>query len=340
MKGFTRFLIQRLIALVPTILGLIILTFFLSHVIPGNPALILGGQEVVENPTELHALEAELGLNKPLYVQFLIYLIQLAHFNLGYDYFQGQYIGHEVATRLPVSIELAIAAMVIGLPVAIYTGIFAALRTNKPADHATRVGTLLGISMPVYWIDLILIIVFYEYLHIAPAPFGQLSPFIRAPNPITGFVILDSLIEGNLAALGSSLTHIILPAIGLSFAIIGTISRVTRSSLLDVINKDYMRTAFAIGFPRKILINKYALRNALLPALTVTAIQMGGLMGGVVLTETIFSWPGLGLYTYDSITNLDYGAIMAVVIVSGFLFVLVNLLADILYGVVDPRVKY
>lgn len=340
MKGFTKFLIQRLISLVPTILGLIILTFFLSHVIPGNPALILGGQEVVENPTELHALEAELGLTKPLYVQFWIYLTQLAHFNLGYDYFQGQYIGHEIAMRLPVSIELAIATMLIGLPIAIISGIFAALRTNKPADHAARVGTLVGISMPVYWIGLILIIVFYEYLHIAPAPFGQLSPFVKPPTPITGFVILDSLIEGNISALASSLWHIILPVMALSFAVIGTVSRIMRSSLLEVINKDYMRTAFAIGYPRNILINKYAMRNALLPVLTVVAIQVGGLMGGVVLTETIFSWPGLGLYTYDAIYNLDYGAIMAVVIVSGFLYVIVNLLADIMYGVIDPRVKY
>ncbi len=340
MKGFYRFLVLRAVALVPTILGLIILTFFISHVIPGNPAIILGGPEVVTNPQELHVLEAELGLNRPLYVQFYIYLAQLVHFNLGYSFVQGQYISQEIGSRFPASIELAFASMIIGVPIGIYVGIFAALRANRAGDHGVRIASLLGISMPVFFIDVLLIIVFFSYLHIAPPPFGQLSPQLNYPPTITGFVILDSLISGNIIDFANSVWHIVLPAVGLSFAIIALLARVMRASMLDVVNKDYMRTAFAIGLPRDVLINKYALRNALLPTITVTAIQMGALMGGVVLTETIFSWPGLGLYTYNSILSLDYPSIMAVTIVSGIVFVLVNFLADILYGVVDPRVKY
>ncbi|MCL6002609.1 MAG: ABC transporter permease [Thermoplasmatales archaeon] len=340
MKGFRRFLLLRVVAFIPTILGLIILTFFLSHIIPGNPALVLGGQEVVTDPAELKVLVAELGLNKPLYVQFYIYIVQLLHFNLGYSYYWSQPITYELGIRFPASIELAFAAMVIGIPVGIYAGIYSALRANQIGDHATRILSLLAISMPVFWIGIVMIVIFYSDLHIAPAPFGQLSPLLTPPSHITGFVILDSLLSGNIPDFANALWHIVLPAVVLSFAIIAVLARVVRASMLDVVNKDYMRTAFAIGLPRNILINKYALRNALLPTITVTAIQMGALMGGVVLTETIFSWPGLGLYTYDSILNLDYGSIMAVVILSGVVFVIVNFLADILYGVVDPRVRY
>lgn len=340
MKGFRKFLVLRVVSLVPTIFGLILLTFFLTHIIPGNPAIILGGPEVVSNPAELKVLEAELGLNKPLYIQFIIYMVQLLHFNLGYSFIQGQYISYEIGARFPPTIELAVAAMIIGVPIGIYAGIFAALRANQVGDHAVRITSLLGISMPVFFLDLLLIIVFFSDLHVAPSPFGQLSPQLSYPRTITGFVIIDSLLTGNITDFANSLWHIVLPAVGLSFAVIAVLARVMRSSVLDVVNKDYMRTAFAIGLPRNILIRKYALRNALLPTITVTAIQMGALMGGVVLTETIFSWPGLGLYTYNSILSLDYPSIMAVAILSGVVFVLINFLADILYGVADPRVKY
>ncbi|MEM0141599.1 MAG: ABC transporter permease [Thermoplasmatales archaeon] len=338
MKNFSRFFIFRTISLIPTVLGVLVITFILSHVIPGNPALILIGPEV--NGAELKVLENELGLNKPLYVQFYIYLVQLAHFNLGYSYILGHPVIYEIDSRFPVSFELAIATMIIGLPLGILLGIYAALRSNTYADHATRVGSLLGISLPVFWIEIVFILVFFSYLHVAPAPLGELSPSLTPPYRITGMMIVDSLITGNFPDFLNSLWHIVLPAVSLSLAIIATLSRVVRSSMLEVINKDYMRTAFAIGLPRKILINKYALKNALLPTITVAAILTGGLMGGVVLTESVFSWPGLGLYAVNAIEELDYPSVMGVVLVSGLLYVLVNFIADILYGYIDPRVRY
>lgn len=340
MNQFIRFIIFRLLSLIPTIFGLLLLTFILSHVIPGNPALILGGPEVVDNPQELHLLDAELGLNKPLYVQFYIYLVQLAHLNLGYSYTQSVSVNYEIAQRAPLTIELAFFTMLIGLPIAIYAGIYSALHANKAGDHAVRTITLFGVSMPVYWLGIVLILLFYVYLGIAPAPFGTLSPLLTPPPTITGATVLDSLITGHFLDFINSLWHIILPAFVLSLFIIAVVGRVIRTSMLDVVNKDYMRTAFAVGLPRNILINRYALKNALLPALTVTAINMGALMGGVVLTETVFSWPGLGWYLFHSIGVLDYTSVMAVVLFSGLVFVIINFIADLLYAIIDPRIRY
>ncbi len=339
MKNFYKFFIFRTISLVPTVFGVIILVFILSHVIPGSPALRLLGDQY--NAQELQTIQAELGLNHPLYIQFEQYLWQLIHFNLGYSIMVGYSVNYEIGQRAPASFDLAIFAMLIGVPIALFTGVNAALRVNRAGDHASRVASLLGVSMPVFWIDIILILVFYVYLHIAPYPVGQIS-FALAPtvHQLTGSVILDSLLTLNLSALGSSLWHIMLPAIGLSFAVIATISRVVRSSMLDVLNKDYMRTAFAIGLPRNVLINKYALKNALLPAITVAAIQAGALMGGVVLTESMFSWPGLGSYAVTAIESQDYPSVMGVVLVAALLFVVINFIADIVYAYIDPRVKY
>ncbi|OWP56335.1 MAG: hypothetical protein B2I17_06365 [Thermoplasmatales archaeon B_DKE] len=337
MNSFQKFIIYRVLTLIPTIFGVIVITFLLSRVIPGNPALILIGPEV--NKQELLVLENELGLNKPLWVQFLIYLNQLAHLNLGYSYILARPVNYEILQRFPVSFELAIASLVIAVPVAILSGIYAALRANKSGDHATRVFSLLGISMPVFWVDIVLILVFYTYLGVAPAPYGQISIGLTPPSRITGMYILDSLLTFNFADFLNTSWHIILPAIGLSLAGIATISRVVRSSMLDVLNRDFMRTAFAIGLPRKVIINKYALRNAMLPAITVAAIQAGALMSGVVLTETVFSWQGLGLYAVQAIDQLDYPSVMAVVLISGILFAFFNFVADLLYAYVDPRVR-
>ncbi len=337
MNSFQKFIIYRVLTLIPTIFGVIIITFLLSRVVPGNPALILIGPEV--NKQELLVLENELGLNKPLWVQFFIYLNQLAHFNLGYSYILGQPVNYEISQRFPVSFELALASLVIAIPVAILSGIYAALRANKSGDHATRVFSLLGISMPVFWVDIVLILVFYTYLGIAPAPYGQISIGLTPPLRITGMYILDSLLTFNFTDFLNTFWHIILPAVGLSLAGIATISRVVRSSMLDVLNRDFMRTAFAIGLPRKVIINKYALRNAMLPAITVAAIQAGALMSGVVLTETVFSWQGLGLYAVQAIDQLDYPSVMAVVLISGILFAFFNFVADLLYAYVDPRVR-
>lgn len=337
MNSVFKYIIIRILSLIPTLFGVIVITFIISHIVPGNPALILIGPEV--NGPELKIIEAELGLNKPLYIQFVIYLGNLVHFNLGYSYILGHSVNSLIAQRFPASLELAIASMVVALPIALFTGIAASLRANKAGDHAARVGSLLGISMPVFWIEMVMILVFFSYLGIAPAPVGQLSVGYTYPPTITGMTILDSLLSGNLPDFVNSVWHIILPAVGLALAGIAVISRVVRSGMLEVLNKDYMRTAFAIGLPKNVIINKYALRNALLPAITVGAIQAGALIGGVVLTESVFSWQGLGLLAFNAIGQHDYPTLMAAVLVSAVIFTVVNFVADILYAYVDPRVR-
>lgn len=337
LKGFKKYLIFRILSIIPTIFGVIIITFILTHVVPGNPALVVIGPEV--NKHELQVLEAEMGLNKPLYVQFFIYLAQLLHGNLGYSYVLGHSVNYELGQRFPASLELAIASLLISLPTAVTLGIFSSLRANKTADHAVRFGTLGGMSMPVFWFGIVLILIFYVRLGVAPTPVGQLSNSLNPPTRITGMMILDSLLNGNFADLANSVWHIILPAFALSLVGIAVIARVVRSSMLDILNKDFMRTVFAIGLPHNVIVNKYALRNALLPAITVAAIQAGALMSGVVLTETVFSWQGLGLLSVNAIDSSNYPIIMGVVLVSGLLFVLFNFVADLLYAYIDPRIS-
>lgn len=337
MNSFVKFLIFRIFSIIPTIFGVIVITFILAHIVPGNPARLLVGPDY--NQAEYQLLVAELGLNQPLYIQFFDYMNQLAHLNLGYSFLQGQAVNALIGSHFPASFELAIASLVIALPVAIVTGVYASLRANKAGDHASRVGSLLGISMPVFWIEMVMIMVFFTYLGWAAAPDGQLGLTYVAPHPYTGMIIIDSLLSFNMADLFNSVWHIILPAVGLSLAGIATISRVLRSSMLDVLNKDFMRTVFAIGLPKNVIVNKYALRNALLPAITVGAIQAGALMGGVVLTESIFSWQGMGLLAFQAISQRDYPTLMGVVLVSAALFTLVNFLADVFYAYIDPRVR-
>lgn len=333
--AFAKYMGYRALASVPTILGLVLLTFVISHLIPGNPALTVIGPE--RNPQELQVLEQEMGLNKPLYIQFYDYLAGLVHGNLGFSYIQQQPVSSLVASRFPASMELAIASVAIGVPVALLLGLWTALRVNRPEDHAVRTFSLLGISMPVYWVGTELILVFYSYFRLFPAS-GQLNPTLAPPRTITGMYILDSLLTGNFTDFTNSLWHIVLPAIALSIFTIAFLSRIIRSGMLDVLGTDYIRTSAAIGLPRSVIVNKYALRNALLPAITVAALTVAGLIAGVVLTETVFGWLGLGYLAFQSIEGPDYPSLIAVVLISGFLFVIANFVADILYALVDPRV--
>lgn len=333
--AFGRYMGYRVLASIPTILGLILLVFVISHMIPGNPALTVLGPE--RNRQELLVLEQEMGLNKPLYIQFYDYIAGLAHGSLGYSYTLAQPVSSLIGSRFPISAELAIASIAIGFPIALYVGLWTALRVNRPEDHAVRVTSLIGIAMPVFWVGIELIILFYTHLHLLPAS-GQLNPLLNPPTHITGMYILDSALTGNGPDLLSSIRHIILPAVVLAIYTIAFISRIVRSGMLDVLGTDHVRTAAAIGLPRRIIVNKYALRNALLPVITVGALIVAGLIAGVVLTETVFGWIGLGYLVYQAILNSDYPLVMGVVIVSGLLFVVANFLADILYAIIDPRV--
>lgn len=333
--AFARYMGYRVLQSIPTILGLIVLAFVISHLIPGNPAFTVIGQQI--DPQELRIIEQEMGLNKPLYIQFYDYIAGLAHGNLGYAYTLSQPVSSLIASRFPISFELAFASMLIGFPIAFFLGLWTALRVNRPEDHAVRVSSLLGISMPVFWTGTMLILVFYVLLKVLPAS-GQLDPLLTPPTHISGMYILDSALQGNFADLVSSLSHIVLPAVALAIFIIAFISRILRSGMLDVLGTDHIRTAAAIGLPRNVIVNKYALRNALLPVITVSALIVAGLIAGVVLTESVFGWIGLGYLVYQGILNSDYPLVMGVVLMSGLLFVVANIVVDVLYAIVDPRI--
>ena len=302
--------------------------------IPGDPAQILLGQQAT--PERVADLRAELGLDEPLFVQYGLFLRDAFTGNLGEYIVTGQPVTAELASRFPATLELTLAAMTFALLVGIPVGVVAAVKQYSLLDKISSVVALTGISMPIFWLALILVVVFNVRLGLLP--FGG-----RVDVPvlsITGMVVPDSIMTLNFAGLWSGIKHLILPAVALGTIPMAVITRMTRSSMLEVMNEDYIRTSHAKGvLPRRVVF-RHALRNALLPTVTVIGLQFGILMGGAVITETIFSWNGIGNIAIDSIYRRDYAMIQGVVLYGTIFFMLVNLIVDVLYAVLDPRVRY
>jgi peptide/nickel transport system permease protein len=325
---------RRLLQLIPVLLGVSLVVFFMVRAIPGDPAQILLGQQAT--PEQVAEIQAELGLDKPIIVQYGLFLKDAASGDLGESLLTGQPVTAELASRFPATLELTLAAMVFALAVGIPVGVVAAVKQYSFLDKISSVVALTGISMPIFWLALILVVIFNVQLGLLP--FGG-----RVDVPvlsITGMVIPDSIMTLNLPGLWSGIKHLILPAVALGTIPMAVITRMTRSSMLEVMNEDYIRTAHAKGvLPRRVVF-RHALRNALLPTVTVIGLQFGILMGGAVITETIFSWNGIGNIAIDSIASRDYAMIQGVVLYGTMFFMLVNLVVDILYAVLDPRVRY
>ena len=302
--------------------------------IPGDPAQILLGQQAT--PEKVASLRSDLGLDKPLIVQYGLFLKDAATGDLGESIVTGQPVTAELASRFPATLELTLAAMTFALVVGIPIGVVAAVKQYSWLDKISSVVALTGISMPIFWLALILVVIFNVRLGLLPFG-GRVSVPVLS---ITGMVIPDSIITLNFAGLWSGIKHLILPAVALGTIPMAVITRMTRSSMLEVMNEDYIRTAHAKGvLPRRVVF-RHALRNALLPTVTVIGLQFGILMGGAVITETIFSWNGIGNIAIDSIYRRDYAMIQGVVLYGTIFFMLVNLAVDILYAVLDPRVRY
>lgn len=330
-----RYILKRLLNLIPVLLGITLLVFLLLHLIPGDPAQILAGERAT--PETVEAIREQLGLNQPLPVQYFLFLGNLLRFNLGNSIISGTPIIQEITTRWPATFELAVAAMLIALILGIPAGVLAAVRKNSALDHLTMSGSLLGVSMPVFWLGLLLIYLFAVNLQWLP-PGLRISH--EAFQPITGFYVLDALLQGNWNVFKDVLAHLILPALTLSTIPLAIIARITRSAMLEVLSQDYIRTARAKGVLERWVIFKHALKNALLPVVTIIGLQFGALLGGAILTETIFTWPGIGSWIYDGILNRDYPVVQAGVIFVSISFVLINLLVDISYAFLDPRIQY
>lgn len=337
-NAMSRYLLKRLLNLIPVLLGITLLVFLLLHLIPGDPAQILAGERAT--PETVEAIRKQLGLDKPLPIQYLLFLGNLLHFNLGKSIISGTSIIQEILIRWPATFELSVAAMLFALILGIPAGVLAAVRKNSAIDNLTMSGSLLGVSMPVFWLGLLLIYLFAVNFQWLP-PGLRISQNIGLTfKPITGFYVLDALIQLNWNALKDVLVHLILPALTLSTIPLAIIARITRSAMLEVLSQDYIRTARAKGVLERWVIFKHALKNALLPVVTIIGLQFGTLLGGAILTETIFSWPGIGSWIYDGILTRDYPVVQGGVIFVSISFVLINLLVDISYAFLDPRIQY
>ncbi|HEU0114682.1 MAG TPA: ABC transporter permease [Thermomicrobiales bacterium] len=329
---------RRLLLLGPMLIGMSLITFVLSHAVPADPVTANLGEQAAANPEVVAAFRHRWGLDRPLYQQYGIYLWNVLHGDLGTSITTKQPVAEDLRRNLPATIELAVAAMTISIVVGIPLGILAAARRNRPVDQIARVVSLVGVSMPIFWLGLVAIVIFYARLGWAPPP-GRLSARIEPPPFVTGFVILDGLLAGRGDVVADALKHLALPAIVLSSYSLGIITRIMRGSMLETLGEDYVRTARAKGVGERAVIVRHAARNSVIPTLTIIGLSFGGLLSGAVVTESVFAWPGLGLYAFRSATSLDFPAIMGVGIVVATIYVLVNLAVDVAYGLLDPRIR-
>jgi len=328
-------IIRRVLLLFPTLLGISIIIFLMMHITPGDPAELLLGERATE--PALVALREHLGLNKPLYIQYGMFLKRLMKGDLGETIWTRQKVWTEVKQRFPATIELSIAAMLISSLLGVILGIISATKQYSLFDYLSMLGALVGVSMPIFWLGLILMLLFSLNLGWFPMS-GRLSVSIEL-SKITNFYILDALLTKNWAALKDALWHLTLPAITLSTIPMAIVARMTRSSMLEVLRQDYIKTAKAKGLPPLMVIMKHAFRNALIPVITVVGLMFGILMAGAILTETIFAWPGVGKWLYDAVLQRDYMVIQGGTLIVAAIFVLINLVVDILYAVINPKIS-
>jgi len=331
-RGIVTFILKRIFFFIPTLLGLLILVFIISRVIPGDPAALVAGETAT--PEQVKAIRIQLGFDQPLYVQLGVYLRQLATGDLGKSLYSGRKVSQDLFDRFPATLELTLAAMFISVVIGIPLGIVSALKRNSLIDHLVRGFTVSGLAIASFWLGIMLQLFASMWLGITPLGARITGP---VPTPLTGLYIIDSLLALNGQALLNSLKHILLPALTLSFASLATLARFTRSGVLDVIQKDFILYERAMGLPPKVIVYKYILRNALISTVTQVGLLFGLLLAGAVVIETVFDWPGLGLYAYQSIVLSDYQAILGVTLVSGFVYVAVNLAVDVVLTLVDPR---
>lgn len=331
-----KYTLKRILMAIPVIWGIVTIVFVLMRVFSSNPAyLLLGQRATAERVAELTAY---LGLDQPIWKQYLIYLGQMFQGDFGNSLFSGLPVIQEIGSRLPATIELALFSVFIASVLGVTLGVICAVKQNGFLDRICQVGGLVGVSLPKFWLGLMLIILFAVNLGWLPVS-GRFD-FMNKPENITGFMILDSIITGNWAALGSTLRFMLLPGISIAIASVGTIMRYTRSTMLETIRQDYIRTARAKGLRERVVIIRHALKNALIPIVTVIGMELGGLFSGSVLVETIFAWPGVGKYIVDGINNSDYAVVQGGCLLVALIAVGMNLVVDLLYGLLDPRIRY
>ncbi len=347
-----RYFFRRLISLIPTIFGVTVVIFLLLRLIPGDPAVAMLGEHAAQDNVE--RIREQLGLNRPLFLdpealenndyaaffdsQYLRFLYRLGQGDLGDSIHRRIPIANELQQRFPATIELSVFAMILAIAIGVPIGIISAARRNSWIDGFSMVGALIGVSMPIFWLGLMLIMVFAVLLNWFPIG-GRISHDVDL-TVITNFFIIDSIITANMPALWDVLKHLIMPAVALATIPMAIIARMTRSSMLDVLHSDYIRTAHAKGLSERFVLIQHALKNAFLPVITIIGLQTGILLAGAILTETIFAWPGIGKWVYDAILGRDYPVVQGGTLLIAIVFVGVNLLVDLSYAYLDPRIHY
>lgn len=332
-----RILVNRLLTTIPTLIGVVIVTFLLTRVLPGDPAAFFAGPTA--DPAAIEQIRAALGLDKPLPEQFATYVGDLLRGDLGTALSTGQPVLAEIRARLPASAELTLLALLVSMCISIPLGILAAVRQGSWIDHLCRVLTTAGVSLPVFFTGLLFLYVFYYLLGWAPAPLGRLDLFASPPPEVTGFYLVDSLLAGDLEVFRASLAQLLLPALTLALFSLAPIARMTRASMLSVLSSDYIRTAQASGLSPGTVIVTYAFRNAMLPVVTTLGMVFSFLLGANVLVEKVFSWPGIGSFAVEALIQSDYAPVQGFVLTMAILYVLLNLIIDLAYGLIDPRVR-
>lgn len=332
-----RYLTRRLMLALITWLGVVVAVFTLTHILPGNPAQVRLG--TFATPEALEALEKQMGLDKPVHVQFLVYVSNLLRGDLGTSFKTTKPVMFDITQRLPASIELAGFAILLATSLGLPLGILAAVKKDSPLDQAVRGLTVFGASAPLFWLGLMMIFIFFFTMRITVPPLGRFDPLLTPPSRLTGLLTLDSLLAGDLTAFRNSLSHLVLPGVTLAIIIIAPIIKIARASMLEVLDADFIRTARAIGMRSREIIWNDALKNALVPIVTMVGIVVGYLLGGNVIVERIFAWPGIGQYLYEAILSNDFEAIQGVILLIAVLYVLLNLTVDVLYSLIDPRIR-
>ncbi|MEL6401249.1 MAG: ABC transporter permease [Cyanobacteria bacterium J06626_4] len=326
---------QRILGAIPSVIGVVIVTFLLTRALPGDPAAFFAGPAATSEA--IAEVRATLGLDKPLPEQFFLYLGDLVRGDLGTSLTTGQTVVYDLMTRLPASLELTLAGLVFAISLALPLGILAATKPNSWIDHGVRVLATAGVSLPTFFTGLFLIYVFYYQLGVVPAPLGRLDILYSAPSQITGLYLIDSLLAGDLELFLAAASQLFLPAVTLGLFALAPLARVTRAAMLGMLSSDFIRTARANGLPPRQVLFGYAFRNALLPVITTLGVVFSFLLGANILVEKVFAWPGIGSYAVEALVASDYAPIQGFILTMALLYVVLNLLIDLLYVVIDPR---
>jgi len=332
-----RFIARRLVFMVFVLYGMTLITFVLTHVVPADPIRLLAGPHATSS--EIATLRHQYGMDQSLPRQYVVYLGNLVHGDLGISLTDRHPVRDDIQQFFPATLELVLCSLILAVGIGVPLGVYAAMGRGRLADLLIRLTAIMGVSMPVFWLGLVLQLIFFKQLGWLPLD-GRLEILDTPPNTVTGLYLVDALVTGDFSILGPVLLHLLLPAATLALGSLVLITRMTRASVLEALAQDYIRTARAKGVRNRRIVFRHALKNAITPTLTVIGLQFGYLLSGDFLVETIFNWPGIGYYAVNAISNLDFPGIMGVTLVVSIIYVLANLVVDVLYVAIDPRVEY